>query len=68
MDVKLWLRLNMLRVRGNQHLILVTEASMAQRERMKEKAAKKGGMRTIDPDKLNWKPYTLTASARTWNW
>lgn len=60
--------LNMLRFRGNSHVIVVTEAALAHRERMREKEAKKGGKRVIDPDKLIWKPYTLTAAGRTWAW
>jgi histone acetyltransferase HTATIP len=40
---------------------------MAQHEKQKEKD-KKIGKRTIDSEKLQWKPPVFTASSRTWNW
>lgn len=61
------INLKMLDTKGNQHVIILTEASMLQRERQKEREAVKG-RRFIDPDKLIWKPPVFTASSRTWNW
>lgn len=60
--------LNLLRYKGNQHIIVVTDAILAARERTREKEAKRGGKQVIDPEKIVWKPYTVTAASRTWNW
>lgn len=60
--------LNMLRFKGNQHVIVLTDAVLAQRERLKEKEAKRGGRQVIEAEKLIWKPYQVTAASRTWNW
>ncbi|KAK3047710.1 Histone acetyltransferase, partial [Coniosporium uncinatum] len=51
----------------NQHVIVLTEAVVQQREKLKEKEKKKG-KRSIDPQRLQWKPPVFTASSRTWNW
>jgi histone acetyltransferase HTATIP len=51
----------------NQHVIVLTDAVIAQREKQREKERIKG-KRTIDADKLIWKPPVFTASSRTWNW
>ena len=61
--------LNMLRYlpQKNQHIIVLTDAVIAQREKQKEKEKIKG-RHWIDPDKLVWKPPVFTASSRTWNW
>ncbi|KAI9713219.1 MAG: Histone acetyltransferase [Bogoriella megaspora] len=59
--------LNMLRFSKGQHVIVLTDAIVEQRERQKEKEKIKG-KRTVDPDKLIWKPPVFTASSRTWNW
>ncbi|OCK93008.1 histone acetyltransferase ESA1 [Cenococcum geophilum 1.58] len=59
--------LNMLRYSKNQHVIVLTDAVIEQRERQKAKEKIKG-KRTIDPDRLQWKPPVFTASSRTWNW
>ncbi|KAF2753054.1 hypothetical protein EJ05DRAFT_480764 [Pseudovirgaria hyperparasitica] len=59
--------LNMLRYSKNQHVIVLTDAVIEQRERQKEKE-KLRGKRVIDPERLQWKPPVFTASSRTWNW
>lgn len=61
--------LNMLRYlpQKNQHIIVLTDAVIAQREKRQEKEKTKGRHR-IDPEKLIWKPPVFTASSRTWNW
>ncbi|KAL2356802.1 histone acetyltransferase ESA1 [Cryomyces antarcticus] len=59
--------LNMLRYSKNQHVIVLTDAIIEQRERQKEKEKLKG-KRVIDPEKLVWKPPVFSASSRTWNW
>lgn len=59
--------LNMLRYNRNGHVIVLTDAVIEQRERQKAKEKVKG-KRSIDPDKLIWKPPVFSASARTWNW
>jgi histone acetyltransferase HTATIP len=46
---------------------VLTDAVVQQYEKQKEKEAKKG-KRTIDAEKLIWKPPVFTASSRTWNW
>jgi histone acetyltransferase HTATIP len=55
------------RVQKNQHVIVLTDAVLKQHEKQLEKEKKKG-KRTIDPEKLIWKPPVFTASSRTWNW
>ncbi|KAF2728973.1 hypothetical protein EJ04DRAFT_516270 [Polyplosphaeria fusca] len=59
--------LNMLRYSGKGHCIVLTDAVLEQRERQKEKEKKKG-KRSIEPDKLIWKPPIFSAASRTWNW
>jgi histone acetyltransferase HTATIP len=59
--------LNMLRYSKNQHVVVLTDAVIAQRERQKAKEKLKG-KRTIDPDRLIWKPPVFSAASRTWNW
>ncbi|OMP86167.1 Histone acetyltransferase esa1 [Diplodia seriata] len=59
--------LNMLRYSKNQHVIVLTDAVIEQRNRQKEKEKIKG-RRGIDPERLQWKPPVFTASSRTWNW
>ncbi|KAF2083275.1 hypothetical protein K490DRAFT_52099 [Saccharata proteae CBS 121410] len=59
--------LNMLRYSKNQHVIVLTDAVIQQREKQKEKEKAKG-KRSIDPERLQWKPPVFTASSRTWNW
>jgi len=51
----------------NQHVIVLTDAVILQRERQREKE-KINGKRSIDPERLQWKPPVFTASSRTWNW
>lgn len=51
----------------NQHVIVLTDAVIQQRERQKEKEKIKG-KHHLEPDKLIWKPPVFTASSRTWNW
>jgi histone acetyltransferase HTATIP len=46
---------------------VLTDAVVKQYEKQKEKELKKG-KRTIDSEKLIWKPPVFTASSRTWNW
>jgi histone acetyltransferase HTATIP len=59
--------LNMLRYSKNQHVIVLTDAVLQQREKQKEKEKLKG-KRNIDPQKLQWKPPIFTSATRTWNW
>lgn len=59
--------LNMLRYSKNQHVIVLTDAVIEQRERQKAKEKLKG-KRSIDPERLQWKPPVFSAAARTWNW
>ena len=59
--------LNMMRYTNKNHVIVLTDAAMAQREQQREKEALKG-RRTIDPVNLQWKPPVFSAAARTWNW
>ncbi|KAF2871730.1 histone acetyltransferase ESA1 [Massariosphaeria phaeospora] len=59
--------LNMLRYSKNQHVIVLTDAVIEQRERQKAKEKIKG-RRSIDPDRLIWKPPVFSAASRTWNW
>ena len=59
--------LNMLRYSNKNHVIVLTDAAVAQREKQKEKEKIKG-RRFIDPEKLQWKPPVFTAAARSWNW
>ncbi|KAK3116820.1 Histone acetyltransferase [Teratosphaeriaceae sp. CCFEE 6253] len=59
--------LNMVRYTNKTHVIVLTEAVVAARERQREKEQVKG-KRTIDPEKLVWRPPVFSAAARTWNW
>ncbi|KAF2141956.1 uncharacterized protein K452DRAFT_227675 [Aplosporella prunicola CBS 121167] len=60
--------LNMLRYTSkNQHIIVLTDAVIEQRNKQKEKERLKG-KRSIDSERLQWKPPVFTASSRTWNW
>ena len=59
--------LNMLRYSKNQHVVVLTDAVIAQRERQKAKEKMKG-KRSIDPERLIWKPPVFSAASRTWNW
>lgn len=59
--------LNMLRYSKNQHVVVLTDAVIAQREAQKAKEKLKG-KRSIDPDRLIWKPPVFSAASRTWNW
>ena len=59
--------LNMLRYSKNQHVIVLTDAVIEQRERQKAKEKLKG-RRSIDPERLIWKPPVFSAASRTWNW
>lgn len=59
--------LNMLRYSNKNHVIVLTDGVVAQREKQKEKEKVKG-RRNIEPEKLQWRPPVFTAAARTWNW
>ncbi|MCJ1469451.1 Histone acetyltransferase [Pseudocyphellaria aurata] len=59
--------LNMLRYSKGQHVIVLTNAVLEQKEKQREKERVKG-RRRIEPDRLQWKPPVFTASSRTWNW
>ncbi|MCJ1231560.1 Histone acetyltransferase [Toensbergia leucococca] len=59
--------LNMLRYSKGQHVIVLTNAILEQREKQREKEKIKG-KRRIDAERLQWKPPVFTASSRTWNW
>ncbi|OQO09434.1 Histone acetyltransferase ESA1 [Cryoendolithus antarcticus] len=60
--------LNMLRYHAKSHVIVLTEAVLGQRDRLREKEARKGGKRVIESGRLQWKPPVFSAAARTWNW
>lgn len=59
--------LNMLRYNKNQHVLVLTDAVVEQRERQRAKEKVKG-RRTLDPERLVWKPPVFSAASRTWNW
>ena len=59
--------LNMLRYSKGNHVIVLTDAMVAQYEKMLEKERIKG-KRRIDAEMLQWKPPVFTASTRTWAW
>ncbi|KAI9757578.1 MAG: Histone acetyltransferase [Chaenotheca gracillima] len=59
--------LNMLRYSKGQHVIVLTNAVVEQKEKQRQKERIKG-KRRIDSEKLQWKPPVFTASSRTWNW
>ncbi|KAI9873050.1 MAG: Histone acetyltransferase [Pleopsidium flavum] len=59
--------LNMLRYSKGQHVTVLTNAIIDQKEKQREKERIKG-KRKIDPERLQWKPPVFTASSRTWNW
>lgn len=60
--------LNMLRYSKGQHVIVLTNAIVEQKNKMREKEKLKGGRRRIDPERLQWKPPVFSAASRTWNW
>lgn len=51
----------------NQHVIVLPDAVIQQRDKQREKEKIKG-RHHIDAEKLIWKPPVFTASSRTWNW
>ena len=60
--------LNMLRYTSkNQHIVVLTDAVIEQRERQKAKEKIKG-KRAIEGNRLIWKPPVFSAASRTWNW
>jgi histone acetyltransferase HTATIP len=62
--------LNMLRyTQKNQHVVVLTDAVVEQRERQRAKERAKGIPRkSINGDLLKWKTPVFSAAARTWNW
>lgn len=61
--------LNMLRYSKGQHVIVLTDAVLEAKEKARAKEKAKGvARRTIEPERLMWKPPIFTASSRTWNW
>ncbi|CCX32049.1 acyl-CoA N-acyltransferase [Pyronema domesticum] len=60
--------LNMLKYYKGQHVIVLTDAILAQKERQRERQRAKGGFRTLNPENLIWKPPVFSAASRTWNW
>ena len=60
--------LTMLRYNNKNHVIVLTDAAVEQRERQLDKERAKGGKRVIEAERLVWKPPVFAASARTWNW
>ena len=60
--------LNMLRYAAKNHVIVLTEAVVAQHEKAAEKARSKGGRRVIESEGLRWRPPVFAAGSRTWNW
>lgn len=59
--------LNMLRYSKGNHVIVLTDAVLQQKDKQREKEKIKG-KRKIDPERLIWKPPVFTAGSRTWNW
>ena len=59
--------LNMLRYSNKNHVIVLTDAVVGQRQKQMEKERVKG-KRIIEADRMQWKPPVFTAAARTWNW
>ena len=59
--------LNMLRYSNKNHVIVMTEGVLGQRDKLKEKERAKG-KRVLDAERMQWKPPVFAASARTWNW
>ena len=57
--------LNMLRYSNKNHVIVLTDSVVQQREKLREKEKIKG-KRFIEPTKLQWKPPVFSAAARTW--
>jgi histone acetyltransferase HTATIP len=57
--------LNMLRYSNKNHVIVLTDTVIQQREKQREKEKIKG-KRFIEPTKLQWKPPVFSAAARTW--
>lgn len=51
-----------------QHVIVLTDAILAQKEKQKERQRAKGGYRKLNPENLQWKPPVFSAASRTWNW
>ena len=67
--------LNMMRYSKGQHVIVLTNAILDQKQKQRDKEKLKsggggggGGRRRIDPERMQWKPPVFTASSRTWNW
>jgi histone acetyltransferase HTATIP len=50
-----------------QHVIVLTDAILTQKERQKERQKVKG-YRKLEPENLQWKPPVFSAVSRTWNW
>ncbi|KAI5799953.1 acyl-CoA N-acyltransferase [Geopyxis carbonaria] len=59
--------LGMLKYYKGQHVIVLTDAVLATKERQIERSKVKG-YRRLNPDNLQWKPPVFSASSRTWNW
>ena len=57
--------LNMLRYSNKNHVIVLTDAVRAQRDKLIEKEKVKG-KREIDPERMMWKPPVFNAAARSW--
>ncbi|KAK5117357.1 hypothetical protein LTR62_005974 [Meristemomyces frigidus] len=62
--------LNLLRYSQKNHVIVLTEAVVEQREQQKAKLAATGKVaRRIEGEKLvGWRPPVFTVGSRTWNW
>ena len=59
--------LNMLRYNKGSHVVVLTDALVAQHDRLVAREKIKG-KRRIDAERLQWKPPVFSASTRTWNW
>ncbi|KAG8527489.1 uncharacterized protein KY384_007641 [Bacidia gigantensis] len=59
---------NMLRVYKGQHVIVLTDAVIKEWEDGREREKKRGKRRTIESERLQWKPPVFGAASRTWNW
>lgn len=54
-------------LKKGQHVICLTDAILAQKEKQREKQKIKG-KRVLDSELLQWKPPVFNAANRTWNW
>jgi len=59
--------LNMLKYYKGQHVVVLTDAILTQKELQRERLKIKGH-RVLNSENLQWKPPVFSAASRTWNW